>query len=147
MTLAACSGGIELRFPITPDATGFAPAYNSNIYDACMVWRGAPLSVAKGYEVAVARRARNYGLAHAFTRVKAYYPATRFGELLVRAGGCDGPLIGTFALPDPATAPNRLRFGGALPANTSDGDLCMTFTAPIAGPLYAIEQVTLEPAR
>jgi hexosaminidase len=147
ITLSACSGGIELRLPLTPDATGFAPAYNSNIYDGCLMWRGAPLSVAKAYSVDVARLARNYGLAHAFTRVKPYYPATRFGEMIVRSGGCDGKPVGTFPLPDPATAPNRQHYGGTLPAGTPDGDLCMTFTAPISGPLYAVEQVRLEPAR
>ena len=147
VTLAACTGGIELRLPITPDATDFAPAYNSNIYDDCMTWRSAPLSVAKAYQVDVARLARNYGLAHAFTRVKAYYPATRFGELVVRTGGCEGTVIGTFPLPDPATAPNRLRFGGNLAAGTPDGDLCLTFTAPLSGPIYAVGQVMLESAR
>jgi len=147
ITLSACTGGIELRLPLTPDATGFAPAFNSNIFDGCLVWRGAPLSVAKGYTVDVARLARNFGLAHDFIKVKAYYPATKFGELIVRTGGCDGPPIGTFPLPDPATASNRLRFSGTLPAGTPDGDFCMTFTAPVTQPLYAVEQVRLEPAR
>ena len=147
VTLSACSGGIELRLPLTPDATAFGPAFNSNIFDGCLAWRGAPLSVAKAYRVDVGRLARNFGLAHAFTRLKTYYPATTFGELVVRGGGCDGPPIGTFPLPDPATAPNRLRFTGNLPAGTTDGDLCMTFTAPLSGPLYAVEQVSLEPSR
>jgi hexosaminidase len=147
VTLAACTGGIELRLPLTPDATGFSPAYNSNIFDGCLTWRGAPLSVAKGYSIEVARLPRNVGLAHAFAKVKAYYPATTFGELVVRTGGCDGPAIGTFPLPDPATASNRMRFAGKLPGGTPDGDLCMTFTAPISQPLYAVEQVSLEPSR
>jgi len=146
-TLAACTGGIELRLPLTPDATDFSPAYNSNIFDGCLTWRSAPLSVAKGYSVEVARLPRNIGLAHAFAKVKAYYPATTFGELVVRTGGCEGLAIGTFPLPDPATAPNRMRFAGALPGGTPDGDLCMTFTAPVSHPIYAVEQVSLEPAR
>jgi len=147
VTLSACTGGIELRLPITPDATGFAPAFNSNTFDGCLAWRDAPLSVAKAYTISIARLPRNFGLAHAFTKLKAYYPSTSFGELIVRAGGCDGPVVGTFPLPDPAASSNRLRYGGNLPSGTADGDLCMTFTAPVSGPLYAVEQVQLAPER
>ncbi|HYC95415.1 MAG TPA: family 20 glycosylhydrolase, partial [Sphingomicrobium sp.] len=145
--LSACTGGIELRFGLTPDAPEFAPAYNSNIFDSCLVWRGAPLSAARSFTIDVARLPRNLGLAHDFHKVKDYFPATRFGEVIVRAGGCDSPPVATFPLPDPATAPNRLRFSEALPKDTPDGDLCMTFTAPTSGPLYSVGQVQLEHAR
>ncbi|MDP9422264.1 MAG: family 20 glycosylhydrolase [Pseudomonadota bacterium] len=145
--LSACTGGIELRFGLTPDAPEFAPAYNSNIFDSCLVWRGAPLSAARSFTIDVARLPRNLGLAHDFTKVKAQFPATRFGELILRTGGCDGPPVATFPLPDPATAPNRLRFSGTLPEDTPDGDLCMTFTAPTSGPLYSVGQIQLEVAQ
>jgi hexosaminidase len=141
--LSACTGGIELRFGVTPDAPGFAPAFNSNIFDGCLVWRGAPLSAARSFTVQVARLPRNIGLAHDFTKVKDYYPATRFGELVVRATGCDGAPVVTFPLPDPAAAPNLLSFSGKLPEGTNDGDLCMTFTALKSDPIYAVGDVLL----
>ena len=141
--LSACTGGIELRFGLTPDAPGFAPAFNSNIFDGCLVWRGAPLSAARGFTILVARLPRNIGLAHDFTKVKDYYPATRFGELVVRASGCDGAPVATFPLPDPATAPNLLSFSGKLPEGIKDGDLCMTFTAFNSDPIYSIGNVQL----
>jgi hexosaminidase len=141
--LAACSGGIEMRFGLTPDAPGFAPAYNSNFFDGCLVWKGAPLSAARSFKIDVGRLPRNLGLAHDFTKVKDYYPATRFGELVVRAEGCDGPPIGTFPLPDPATSPNQLRFSGEIPEGTEDGDLCMTFTALKSDPIYSVGSVQL----
>ncbi|HYC96248.1 MAG TPA: family 20 glycosylhydrolase [Sphingomicrobium sp.] len=141
--LAACSGGIEMRFGLTPDAPGFAPAYNSNFFDGCLVWKGAPLSAARSFTIDVGRLPRNLGLAHAFSKVKDYYPATRFGELVVRAGGCEATVVGTFPLPDPATAPNQLRFSGELPDDTKDGDLCMTFTALKSDPIYSVGGVQL----
>jgi hexosaminidase len=141
--LSACTGGIELRFGLTPDATEFAPAFNSNIFDGCLVWRKAPLSAARSFTIDVARLPRNIGLAHDFTKVKDYYPATRFGELVVRATGCDGEPVATFPLPDPATAPNRLTFSGKLPEGAMDGDLCMTFTALKSDPIYAVGGVQL----
>ncbi|MDP1027646.1 family 20 glycosylhydrolase [Sphingomonas sp. KR1UV-12] len=147
VTLQACRGGIELRLPLTPDQVEAAPAYSSNIFDDCMTWRQAPLSVADGYTIAVARLPRNFGIAHDFKKLKSYYAATRYGELVVRAGGCEGTPVGTFPLPDPATAPNRFEVSGRLPRGTADGDLCMTFTAPVTGPLYAVGQVALAPAR
>jgi hexosaminidase len=143
--LSACTGGIELRFGLTPDAPEFAPAYDSNIFDACLVWRKAPLSSGREFTIDVARLPRNLGLAHDFTKVKAYYPATRFGELVVRASGCDGAPIATFPLPDPATAPNRFSFSEKLPEGTGDGDLCMTFTAPNSDPIYVVGGVQLRP--
>ena len=141
--LAACSGGIEMRFGLTPDAPGFAPAYNSNFFDGCLVWRGAPLSAARTFTIDVGRLPRNLGLAHDFTKVKDYYPATRFGELVVRATGCDGAPVATFPLPDPATSPNRLTFSGELPEGMRDGDFCMTFTALKSDPIYAVGSVQL----
>ena len=141
--LSACTGGIELRFGLTPDAPAFAPAFNSNIFDGCLVWRGAPLSAARSFTIQVARLPRNIGLAHDFTKVKDYYPATRFGELVVRATGCDGAPVAIFPLPDPAAAPNLLSFSGKLPEGASDGDLCMTFTALKSGPIYAVGNVQL----
>jgi hexosaminidase len=143
--LSACTGGIELRFGLTPDAPEFAPAYDSNIFDACLVWRKAPLSAAREFTIDVARLPRNLGLAHDFTKVKDYYPSTRFGELVVRASGCDGAPIATFPLPDPATAPNRFSFSDKLPEGTGDGDLCMTFTAPNSDPIYVVGSVQLRP--
>jgi hexosaminidase len=143
--LSACTGGIELRFGLTPDAPEFAPAYDSNIFDACLVWRKAPLSAAREFTIDVARLPRNLGLAHDFTKVKAYYPATRFGELVVRASGCDGAPLATFPLPDPATSPTRFSFSDKLPEGTGDGDLCMTFTAPNSDPIYVVGSVQLRP--
>jgi hexosaminidase len=108
-----------------------------------MVWRSAPLSVARDFTIDVARLPRKLGLAHDFANVKAYYPATRFGEFVVRSAGCKGPVIGTFPLADPATAPNRFNFSGKVPDRTSDGDLCMTFTARPSDLIYAVGGVEL----
>jgi hexosaminidase len=54
-------------------------------------------------------------------------------------------VVATFPLPDPATADNRLKFQGALPAGTGDSDLCLLFTAPLSGPFYTVEALALTP--
>ncbi|MGP7796227.1 beta-N-acetylhexosaminidase [Sphingomonas sp. CLY1604] len=146
--LTACPGGkLGLRVPLTADATANAPVYNVDIFDTCTLYPAAPLDVATGFAIEVARLPRPYGLAHDFTKVRRYYNVTPHGELVVSAG-CPTdttrtPVIATFPLPDPATAPNRFRFAGALPRMAGDTDLCLQFTAPTSGPYYAVEAMQL----
>ncbi|HWU14891.1 MAG TPA: beta-hexosaminidase, partial [Caulobacter sp.] len=142
----ACpKGALGLRAPLTSEAQADAPAFNVNLFDTCAMYPAAPLDLAGGFEVKVARVPRHYGLAGDTDKVRWHYNATRFGELVVRAGGCEGPVVATFPLPDPATADNRLKFQGALPLGTGDSDLCLLFTAPLSGPFYAVEALTLTP--
>lgn len=144
--LTACpKGALGLRVPLTSEAEANAPAFNVNLFDTCQMYPAAPLDLAGGFQVKVARLPRHYGLAGDTNKVRWHYNATRFGELIVRAGGCTGVVAATFPLPDPATASNRLTFQGGLPAGTGDSDLCLQFTAPLSGPFYAVETMTLTP--
>jgi hexosaminidase len=142
--LAACpKGRLGLRVPLTAEATANGPAYNVDIFDSCTVYPAAPLDVAKRFTVDVARLARHYGLAQDEAKLKRHYSVTSFGELVVRTGGCEGQIAGTFPLPDPKTSPNRMTFSGALPKGTGDADLCMLFTASLESPIYAVEAMQL----
>ncbi|MDR6625891.1 family 20 glycosylhydrolase [Caulobacter segnis] len=144
--LTACPlGALGLRAPLTSEAEADAPAFNVNLFDTCQMYPAAPLDLAGGFEVKVARLPRHYGLAGDTTKVRWHYNATRFGELVVRAGGCEGSVVATFPLPDPAMASNRLTFKGDLPAGTGDADLCLLFTAPLSGPFYTVEAMALAP--
>lgn len=144
--LTACpKGALGLRVPLTSEAEADAPAFNVNLFDTCQMYPAAPLDLAGGFEVKVARLPRHYGLAGDTIKVRWHYNATRFGELVVRAGGCDGSVVATFPLPDPATASNRLTFKGDLPAGSGDSDLCLLFTAPLSGPFYSVEAMALTP--
>ena len=136
-------GKLGLRVPLDPDQTGVAPAFNVNIFDTCTRYPAAPLDMAGGFTVDVARLARNYGLAHEVTALRASYNVTPHGELVIRAGGCDGDVVATFSLPDPATAPQRMHFSGSLPRADGDRDLCMLFTSPLADPFYTVERMQL----
>ena len=69
---------------------------------------------------------------------------TRGGvDLVVRTGGCDGPVAATFPLPDPATSPNRMTFKSTLPKGTGDADICLLFTESLESPFYAVETMQL----
>lgn len=146
--LAACpKGALGLRVPLNAGQGDWAPAFNVNIFDTCTQWTDAPLGEARSMTIDVARLPRHYGLAHEESALRAHYAVTAHGELVVRAGGCEGGVIGTFPLPDPRTAPNRMRFTAPVTGRTEDADLCFQFTSPLSDPFYAVEKVALEDRR
>nr|CEI10155.1 hypothetical protein XACB302_6750001 [Xanthomonas citri pv. citri] len=57
--------------------------------------------------------------------------------------GCDGELIASVQLPRSDTLGEQFTLETALPARTGVHDLCLRFTTPIRGPLYAIGAVQL----
>jgi len=145
-------GALGLRVPLSSEATANAPAFNANIFDTCTAYPAAPLSLSEGFTVEVARLPRHYGLAHDATKVRQHYNVTPYGELVLTAGcpvtdGPKRPVLATFPLPDPASAPNRFRFTGTLPAGLADGDICMQFTSPTSDPFYAVERMQLTERR
>lgn len=141
--IACPRGKLGLRVPMTADQPAASPAFNVTIFDTCTQYPAAPLDIADGFTVDVVRLARHYGLAHDISALVAHYAVTPYGELVIRAGGCDGRIVGTFPLPDPATAPPRFRFAGRLPTMDGDRDLCLTFTAPLSDPFYTVERMQL----
>jgi hexosaminidase len=48
-------------------------------------------------------------------------------------------------LPDPAHGAHNFTLDAKLPAQQGEHALCLIYTAPIDGPLYAIGRVTLTP--
>nr|WP_246130429.1 family 20 glycosylhydrolase [Nitrospirillum amazonense] len=145
--LQACpQGEMGLRIPLTPDATTKGPVFNVNLFDACWVYPKARLDGVTTLTVNAARLARNYGLAHDAVKVRSHPATTPNGELVVRMDGCDGPVAATVPLPSPAAAPQQFPLTARLPATTGQRDLCLMYTAPIQGPLYAIGSVSLRAA-
>ena len=141
--IACPKGKFGLRVPLDAEQRTIAPAFNVNIFDTCTQYPDTPLDIASGFTVDVARLPRHYGLAHEASALRAHYAVTAHGELVIRAGGCDGAVVASFPLPDPATAPQRLRFAGPIVGGRGDS-LCMLFTAPLDGPFYTVERLRLE---
>ena len=143
--LVNCPGSdFTLRTQPMPDATSIAPAYDINVFDACRIYRQARLDGVVGIDVDVARLPRNYALAHDAKLVKSHAASSKDGELVVHRDGCEGPVLATLPLPPAAVAPRRFSLQGKnLPANGVH-DLCLIFTAPIDGPLYAIGRFSLK---
>lgn len=154
--LTACpKGALGHRVPLTSEAPDGTPVFNVNLFDDCIMAPAVPTDAPRKFTVDVARLARHYGLAYEETKQIWHYSTSPHGELVMRLGGCEGDIpgggpkgqvIATFPLPDPATASNRFKMSGTVPAGTGDQNVCMLFTAPIDGPFYTVASLQLEPA-
>lgn len=145
--LVNCPGSdFRLRLQPAPDASSMAPAYEVNVFDTCQRYRKARLERVAAVHVEAVRLPRNYALAHDAKLVVSRPAATPHGELVVRRDRCDGPVLASLPLPDPAHSERVFALDGPLLAQHGVHDLCLLYTAPIDGPLYAIGRISLIPA-
>jgi hexosaminidase len=143
--LANCPGSdFRLRVQPLPDAVSLQPVYSINVFDTCQMVPAMALDGVLAIHVDAVRLVRNYALAHEAKRVVSRPHSTPFGELLVHRDRCDGPLLASMPLPDPARSPRRFALDAALPAASGAHALCLIYTAPIDGPLYAFDEVSLQ---
>jgi hexosaminidase len=143
--LEACPGdSLRLRLPLTPNSPAIAPAYDVDLLNSCYIYARAPLSGVTDLKFNIARLARNFGLANHKNQLKAYPARTRFGELVVEQDRCEsGPELARVALADPGRSEARQALEAAIAPMSGEHDLCLLFTAPVSGPLYAIDTVEL----
>jgi hexosaminidase len=71
--------------------------------------------------------------------------STPYGEFAVHQDRCDGPVLATASLPNPATSTKSFALDAKLATQHGEHTLCMVFTAPTDGPLYAIDSFSLIP--
>ena len=145
--LPNCPGSdFRLRVQPMPDAISFAPVYPVNVFDACQMYPSAPLDDVVAVHADVARLERNYALAHDAKLVVSRPHATPYGELVIHQDRCDGQTLATLPLPDPGHSERQFALNASLPVLHGAHALCLVFTAPIDGPLYALGRFALIPA-
>ena len=143
--LANCpSGNFRLLLQPMPDAASTQPVYAVNLFDACQLYPATLMDGVGAIHVDAVRLERNFQLAHEANRVITRPHATPFGELVVHADRCDGPVLASMPLPDPARSPRRFALDATLPAQAGEHALCLIYTAPTDGPLYALGRVSLQ---
>ncbi|TAL72246.1 MAG: beta-hexosaminidase [Rhodanobacter sp.] len=143
--LANCSGSnFRLRLQPLPDAASTQPVYAVNVFDACQLYPATVLDGVTSIHVAAVRLPRNFALAHDQKMVVSRPHATRFGELVVHADTCEGRVLASMPLPDPAHSGRQFALEAKLPAQSGEHALCLAYTAPVSGPLYATGEVTLK---
>ncbi|MHC1478639.1 family 20 glycosylhydrolase [Frateuria aurantia] len=143
--LEACSGPDSyLRLLPQSDATGLQPVYNVNVFDGCWRYPATRLDRVRSVRVEVGRLPRNYGLAGDADKVVRHPPGSRYGQLQVFLDDCTGSPLLRLDLPDPARSPFRYSLQGRLPVLAGRHRLCLRSTAPIEGPLYGLQRVSLQ---
>lgn len=143
--LPNCPGSdFRLRIQPMPDATSMAPVYAVNVFDSCEQFPAAPLDGVNAIHADVVRLERNYALAHDQKLVVSRPHTTPYGELVVHLDRCDGQALATMPLPDPAVSARKFSLDASLPQKQGEHTLCLAFTAPIDGPLYALGSVSLK---
>jgi hexosaminidase len=144
--LENCPGSnFRLRLQPAPDAASTQPVYAVNVFDTCQLFPVTHMDGVAAIHVEAVRLPRNFALAHEQKLVVTRPHATPFGELVVHADSCDGAVLASMPLPDPARGPSRFELRAPLPASSGERGLCLIYTAPTDGPLYAIGRVTLTP--
>ena len=143
--LQSCPGdNLRLRLPLTPDSPATAPVYDVDLLQSCYIYPKAPLSAVAALKFDIARLARNFALANRKNQVKSHPARTPFGELVVYQDSCaSGPEIARVALPDPTKSEARQSVQPAIAPVSGEHDLCLIFTAPVSGPLYAMDAMRL----
>jgi len=142
--LPNCPGSdFRLRVQPMPDATSMAPVYAVNVFDTCQQFPAAPLDGITAIHVEAVRLERNYALAHDEKLVVSRPHSTPYGELVVHRDRCDGPVLANMPLPDPKTSARHFALDATLAGQHGAHLLCLIYTAPTDGPLYALARVSL----
>lgn len=139
-----CPGSdFRLRVQPMPDAESLAPVYSINVFNSCQLYPATPMDGVARIHVDAVRLPRNYQLAHDANLVVSHPRSTPFGELVVHQDRCDGAVLVSLPLPDPARSTRRFALDAAMPASHGSHALCLIYTAPIDGDLYALDRVRL----
>ena len=142
-----CPGSdFRLRVQPMPDAPSTAPDYSGNEFDSCQLFPATRMDGVAAIHVDAVRLERNYALAHDAKLVVSRPHSTPFGELVVHQDQCGGAVLATLPLPDPAHSARTFTLDAPLPAQRGEHALCLIYTAPIDGPLYALGRVSLRAA-
>jgi hexosaminidase len=147
--LTLCSDGIVLALEDDAPIRGQRENYLVDILDPCWIMPGVALSGARRVRASVGQVPFNFEIGDAIDDVVVLPPASPSGELDVRLGTCQGPLLASLSLA-PALASDAAT---VLPEADLDldgphppvGDLCFSFTRHGVDPIWALDWVEVRP--
>jgi hexosaminidase len=126
---------------------GVRESYLLDILNPCWIWQDAPLESLGAILAAVGQLPFNFEIGAAIHNVVVEPPDREHGELRVRFGGCDGPIIAEAPLAPAVANPAATQLPAAvvrLPEHaTETADLCFSFTRAGVEPIWAIDWVEL----
>jgi hexosaminidase len=143
--LELCSNVIVLALEDDAPLQGERESFLVAINNPCWIWRNADLTSVQSFSAAVGQLPFNFEIGDDINHVVVEKPETADGELNVRLGSCDGPLIGKLPLAPAVDNPavtvlhgSKLLMDDKIPVHS---DLCFSFTRPGIEPMWVIDWV------
>jgi hexosaminidase len=148
--LELCQASIALALEDDAPIHGDRESFLLDIMNPCWIWRDADLDRARSISAAVGQLPFNFEIGDMIDDVVVNPPETAEGEMTVRLGACDGPLVAALPLA-PATGNQAVTELPAaeleLPAgSTPRSDLCISFTRRGIDPIWGIDWVQINRA-
>ena len=146
--LTLCSQAIVLALEDDAPLDGVRESFLLDIQNPCWIWKDVEISRVDTVSAAVGQLPFNFEIGESIKDVKVELPVSQHGELRVRMGHCDGPVVADLSL-EPAAGNHAVTELGSqslsLPEDAPErADLCFSFTRKDVAPIWAIDWVQLE---
>jgi len=130
-----------------PARSGQVPRYNVHLFEPCWRWPDAPVQGIQKIRVTAARLYYHVYLTPEEDAKRSFLPAqSEHGELDIRLGTCDGPVIATRAMPDITPEDGPVTITAAFDAgDIKTADVCIRFTGDTRPLLWVLDKVELLP--
>jgi len=130
-----------------PARSGQVPRYNVHLFAPCWRWPDAPVQGIHKVRIAAARLHYHVYLTPEEDAKRSFLPArTEHGEVDIRLGNCEGPVIASAALPGIRPEDGAVLVDAGFDAeNTRTADLCIRFTGDTRPLMWVLDRVELLP--
>jgi hexosaminidase len=145
--LELCGNAIVLALEDDAPLQGERESFLVDINNPCWIWKDANLQGLESINAAVGQLPFNFEIGKSIEGVVVETPNSEHGELRVRLGSCDGPIIAEASLAPAVSNPAVTRLPGA-PVHLPDeaglaADLCFSFTREGVEPMWVIDWIEL----
>lgn len=146
--LTLCTESIVLALEDDAPLEGERESFLVDIQNPCWIWKQAELSSFNAISASVGQLPFNFEIGKSIEHVVVEPMESRHGELRVRLGSCDGPVIADLPLEPAVNNPAVTELPPArisLPGNALEAaDLCFSFTRAGVAPIWVIDWVRLD---
>jgi hexosaminidase len=144
--LKTCTDKLVISLEDDGPVTGPRARFLVDIMNPCWTWPDADLSNGASLVADVGQFPFNFQIGKDRDPIVLRPPATPSGELEVRAGSCEGPLVASLSLAPALDRDETTRLPAArIAAQPGVRGLCFMFTGRGIDPMWAIDRVELRP--
>jgi len=130
-----------------PARSGQVPRYNAHLFAPCWRWPDAPVQEIHKVRITAARLHYHVYLTPEEDAKRSFLPArSEHGELDIRLGSCEGPVIASTELPGIRPEDGAVNVEAEFDAGSvQTADLCIRFTGDTRPLMWVLDRVELLP--